>query len=260
VGYLFDISVQWSIDSETAGAVTPEGSSTTFTAGILLNSGFCTITATYGGFSGSTGMPSINAYMDKTAPDTPAKPVLITKGEDMAEFSWNPNTEEDLEKYVVQRAEKPEGPWKKVATLDPEETSYKDRNLDPGKTYYFRVIAYDEAGNPSAASESMEIETEEPAGFFDEFLWLLIILIIVVVVIIAAAIAAKGRKKKTQPPQAAAQPQPQRTTLPPPPKKKTSPKPKTVEKKPVEKPEPSKPLPPPPEKEMPPPPPPPPEP
>jgi thiol-disulfide isomerase/thioredoxin len=263
-GYLYDVLAEWTIDSDSIGTVTPQGTFTTFTAATLEVAGTCTVTSTYQGISGSTGLLNINAYVDTTPPQAPGKPELDEKEVSSIELSWTPNTEPDLDKYLVQRAEDPNGPWKDVATVDSESTSYKDIGLDPGTKYYYRVIAYDEAGNPSVASETIEVETTEPVDFFGEFMWLLIILIIVVVVIIAAALAAKGRKKKAQPPAAAPVAQPTKKPLPPPPKKRTTQKPKTVDKIPVEDTGTSKPLPPPPKslaqekKEMPPPPPPPP--
>jgi hypothetical protein len=227
--YLYDVTVTWTIDSESAGEVTPQGTSTTFTAGISRELGTCTITATYQDISGSTGLLTINALVDVTPPVTPGKPILETEEEDRIEISWTPNTEEDLDRYVVQRAENPDGPFNNVATLDPDETTYVDKRLDPGTKYYYRVIAYDDTGNPSEPSQVIEAQTEEPVSFFEEFLWLFIIMIIIVVVIIAAAMASRRRKSKPPEQTPQTQPAPQKTTTrPPPPKRASRPQAKKV--------------------------------
>jgi hypothetical protein len=205
--------------------------------------------------------------VDVIAPDTPDTPDEEYADDDSIEVSWSPNTEEDLKEYIVQRAESPNGPWKDVATLDPDTTSYKDKRLDSGKTYYYRIIAVDEDENQSDPSNVLKAETVEPVSFVEQFMWLFLILIIVIVVIIAAAMAS--RRKKSKPPVQPAQvrPAPQKKALPPPPKRISQPQPeKTVPMVPVtEKPKtpPPKdeaeelpPPPPPPAEDLPPPPPP----
>ena len=46
--------------------------------------------------------------------------------------------------YGVKRAVKPEGPFRRLATVS--NPSYLDREIEPGKTYYYAVSAANAAG------------------------------------------------------------------------------------------------------------------
>ncbi len=60
VGYIGDVSVDWSSDDDTVGTVTTPGSSTTFEAQHVIADSTCTVTATYmGTISNSTGLLTV---------------------------------------------------------------------------------------------------------------------------------------------------------------------------------------------------------
>ena len=49
--------------------------------------------------------------------------------------------------FKVERASSPAGPWMQVGTVGQNATSYSDKNLYPGSTWYYRVRAYNAGGN-----------------------------------------------------------------------------------------------------------------
>jgi uncharacterized protein YpmB len=241
-GYVEDLENGiWDITG-LLGTFTTSGTQTIFSAD---KAGSDTITVTYNLLSNSTQVTVI----DNTPPTIPTKPQQGSIDEDEAEIKWQAGSDEDIKEYLIERSEGPSGPWVEIAKVDKDTTSYKDTDLDSGKTYYYRIVAIDESDNPSEPSDVLTIKTAEPSGVLDNFLWILIILIIVVVVIILAAVMM--RRAKTEPEEieedvkfeemetiAAA---PQRTSRPPPPRrlaksqKQAEPKPKVAQEKAVSK-------------------------
>jgi fibronectin type 3 domain-containing protein len=65
---------------------------------------------------------------------------------------WTPVTDADLAGYNVYRHEKGTSPLK--INSEPVKTpSFRDTNVDSGKTYFYSVTAVDVRGNESALSE-----------------------------------------------------------------------------------------------------------
>ena len=60
--------------------------------------------------------------------------------------------------YGVKRAVKPEGPFRRLATVS--NPSYLDREIEPGKTYYYTVSAANAAG----ASADSPVESATPVA------------------------------------------------------------------------------------------------
>lgn len=190
-GYVKDITAGvWDVTAGL-GTISTSGSANTFSA---QSAGSGSITITYNQITNSTQL-SVN---DITSPSKPATPTKSKVGEKEAEIEWQANSETDVKEYTIQRAESPSGPWSDIATVPKDTTSYKDTGLESGKTYYYRVVAYDESENPSEYSEVVKVKTSEPSGFLDNFLWILIIIIIVVVVVILAVVLTRKGKGEPQ--------------------------------------------------------------
>jgi hypothetical protein len=69
------------------------------------------------------------------------------------DLSWADNsTTEDG--FVIQRREGLEGSWTVVAVEPANTTSYSDTGLSAQRTYYYRIYAYNSAGNSSYSNES----------------------------------------------------------------------------------------------------------
>ena len=112
---------------------------------------------------GTEGKPveSVNSNSLQLEPlDTypPAAPEKLSIGPSPGKLSifWLANSEPDLAGYYLYRSTDPNLPKDKWTRLTPTlytKTTFADENVDPGKTYYYYVIAVDKAGNPSPPSE-----------------------------------------------------------------------------------------------------------
>jgi murein DD-endopeptidase MepM/ murein hydrolase activator NlpD len=83
-------------------------------------------------------------------------------------LNWNDNTESDLAGYLVYRSTTSGTGFTPLAE-DVTQSSYTDTAIQPGKTYYYIVFAFDTAGNTSAASAQVSVTAPAPpAGFVDQ--------------------------------------------------------------------------------------------
>jgi hypothetical protein len=154
----------------------------------------CVVTATYSAsISNSTGLITIIAVADTTPPSTPGQPALGETSKDKITISWPANSEPDLDGYIIQRSKDEDGPWVNVSTVDKTTTSFTDEGLDPGTTYYYRVVAVDNASNPSSPSPFVKASTE-PEEEFPLFMIIIVIVIIVVVVLLLLMLTKKKPK------------------------------------------------------------------
>ena len=103
----------------------------------------------------------ISTPVSITARDTfaPAAPAGLTAvaGVSAIELVWERNTEPDLGGYRVYRAE---GAGEFTVLADAVEgLAYSDRQIESGKTYKYRVTAFDRSGNESPPSAVVEVAT-----------------------------------------------------------------------------------------------------
>lgn len=94
------------------------------------------------------------SQVDKYPPSTPSlAPPGVATGR-IALF-WAANPEPDIAGYLLYRSPDPNRP-KPWTLLTPEvyaKTTFTDQNVETGKTYYYYVVAVDNAGNRSEPSE-----------------------------------------------------------------------------------------------------------
>jgi len=74
------------------------------------------------------------------------------------ELTWEQNTEPDLAGYRIYRAP-PDGAFAKIAEVTQVPT-YSDHAVEHGKTYRYAISAFDQAGNESARSASVEASVQ----------------------------------------------------------------------------------------------------
>jgi hypothetical protein len=101
--------------------------------------------------SNSIQLTPIDAY----APAAPEKPLIGASPGKLSVF-WVANSESDLAGYYLYRSTDPNLPKDKWTKLTPAlytKTTFADENVEAGKTYYYYVVAFDNAGNPSLPSE-----------------------------------------------------------------------------------------------------------
>ncbi len=65
-------------------------------------------------------------------------------------LTWN-TTDTDVVKFELYRSEKPLSGYKKIA--EPTNFYWVDKEVEPGKSYYYRIVCLDKVGNPSKASQ-----------------------------------------------------------------------------------------------------------
>lgn len=196
VGYIGEKEAQWEVTGGI-GSVTPlQGTSTLFTA---TNPGTGTVTADLAGNTNSTGTITVNPGEPVDTP--PLAPNNVTAeivSSSEIRIKWFPNTETDLAGYIVQRSSTLDGPWQNVTTVGKDRTSFTDSGLDSDTTYYYRVIAIDNAANESPPSQTVSAKTEKPGEF--PILWILIIIVIIVVLLLLIFILSKKPKKSEEEP------------------------------------------------------------
>jgi hypothetical protein len=95
------------------------------------------------------------APLDTYPPAAPEKPTVGPAPGRLSVF-WVANSEPDLAGYYVYRSTDPNLPKDKWTRLTPTlttKTTFTDENVEPGKTYYYYIVAVDTAGNVSPLSE-----------------------------------------------------------------------------------------------------------
>lgn len=71
----------------------------------------------------------------------------IESGVSNIKLSWTKTTDENVAGYVVYRANDKYGSYDEVARVDKSILSYNDCELTPGRTWYYKVVAYENVEN-----------------------------------------------------------------------------------------------------------------
>lgn len=95
---------------------------------------------------------------DKFAPAAPERPSVAAPEPNSARLAifFAANKETDIAGYYIYRSTDPDLPkpnWTKLNQTLLTRTTYQDDKVEPGKTYYYYIIAVDKAGNISPPSE-----------------------------------------------------------------------------------------------------------
>lgn len=111
--------------------------------------------------------PAILTAKDIFPPATPrgleAVAVQATDGTPASiEFTWTINTETDLAGYNVYRSDQADTPGQKLNTEPLSAPTFRDMSVVPGKGYFYRVGAVDQAGNESPLSAAVEAQVPGP--------------------------------------------------------------------------------------------------
>ncbi|MFH1096770.1 MAG: hypothetical protein V1749_04655 [Candidatus Desantisbacteria bacterium] len=112
----------------------------------------------------------IIALVDKTPPVMPEGGVIAPQ-EDRIVLAWKMNLELDLQGYNIYRGEtlQEDAEFKKInkELLPCDFPYYEDKDVIPGKTYFYRIVAVDSSGNESkhtSAYSGLVKDTEPPAS------------------------------------------------------------------------------------------------
>jgi hypothetical protein len=77
---------------------------------------------------------------------------------------WFANAESDLDGYRVYRSTEPTGYFPRVATVGRRATSFSDRDVRNGVTYYYSISSFDDSGNESELAVNTVHDTPRPEG------------------------------------------------------------------------------------------------
>ena len=106
---------------------------------------------------------TVNGTGDATPPAAPTGLTAALAGNQQISLKWRANTDPDLSHYVVYRSASSgfvPGPADSVARVNRPDTTFTSA-FEPG-THYFKVVAVDGVGNPSAASNEASVEVPVP--------------------------------------------------------------------------------------------------
>ncbi|MDQ2085630.1 PKD domain-containing protein [Herbivorax sp. ANBcel31] len=103
--------------------------------------------------------------VNRTAPKAP-EIIEIIPGEARITLVWSQSLEGDVTHYRIYRAENSEETFERIAQVsERSNVSYVDTNVEPGKTYYYKVSAvdsYNQEGEKSKFKETTAFEDTTP--------------------------------------------------------------------------------------------------
>jgi hypothetical protein len=200
-GYIEDIAgAIWGVTNSIGTIAPASGDSTIITATTV---GTGTLTVAYSGVTNESADIEVVSGADVTPPDQLDEPIVKVDGDEI-DITIKEGPETDINKYVIQKATSSDGPWENITELSPGTTTYTDSDTDPDTKYYYRVVAVDDAGNPSPPSQWTSATTDPE----DAFPWLLLILLLIIIVVVILLLIIMAKKKKPEeemPPGAAAE-------------------------------------------------------
>ena len=99
-----------------------------------------------------SGEDIVNEYIiDRTAPSRPGNMMAASK-EGYIALSWDKPTDTDIRCYKIYRADAEDGIFALIKD-DLQNATYNDTDIEPGKSYIYRMVAVDKAGNVSEYSD-----------------------------------------------------------------------------------------------------------
>jgi pimeloyl-ACP methyl ester carboxylesterase len=87
-----------------------------------------------------------------TVPTAPSNLTMAAISWDQVNLSWRDNSNNE-QGFKIERKTGPSGSWAQAATVGSNVTAYQDRALLPGLAYFYRVRAYNTAGNSPYSNE-----------------------------------------------------------------------------------------------------------
>jgi catechol 2,3-dioxygenase-like lactoylglutathione lyase family enzyme len=102
-------------------------------------------------------------------PPVPPNGFVSITGDAQVELQWNPNRESDLAGYDLYWSDAEDGDFEYMVSVDRNKSFYVDADVDTGLTYFYKIRAYDRAGNQSGWGTSVfgtnfVFDTPRPAG------------------------------------------------------------------------------------------------
>ena len=114
-----------------------------------------TATITVGNLPASPGL-----FIGGKTPFAPSGLEATTLSDTEIALAWTDNST-DEHGFKIERKQGSTGTFSQIHTTDADVTDYNDSGLDPYRTYYYRIIAYNEAGDSPCSSEAYTTTEEE---------------------------------------------------------------------------------------------------
>lgn len=108
---------------------------------------------------GAPGPWAAATPLDQTGPSAPGG-VVGASFNDGIYLRFTPSPERDTKGYFVERAAAKAGPYKRLHAQPLVDNTYVDKDVKLGSIYWYRVVAVDEAGNPSPPSAAVEVKQQ----------------------------------------------------------------------------------------------------
>jgi len=126
---------------------------------------FITLTAIYGCDTTTRNScePDVIYSCDDDTPPAIPRGVRSITGDEKVTVEWYPNGEHDLAGYSVWRS-RDDRDFDLLDEVSADTTSYVDRDVENGETYYYAVAAFDKEGNESELSVESVDDTPRPEG------------------------------------------------------------------------------------------------
>ena len=109
-----------------------------------------------------TGCDDNFLLIDITPPSSPKGLYAVAKDEQV-ELSWIANSENDLSGYNIYAGNFVNGPFQFLKST--KKNHYADPGIQNGKTYYYRISAYDRDGNESSLTHDLVYAIPRPEGY-----------------------------------------------------------------------------------------------
>tara|TARA_B100001123_G_scaffold445720_1_gene598058 strand:+ start:6334 stop:9891 length:3558 start_codon:yes stop_codon:yes gene_type:complete len=92
--------------------------------------------------------------VDNIAPGVPTG-LQVASGNNFITISWDPSEDDDFQYFLLQRGIDENFSTNIYTTFELAETIYTDEEIDLGQEYFYRLAAFDHAGNRSEFTQSM---------------------------------------------------------------------------------------------------------
>jgi len=93
-------------------------------------------------------------FMDKILfPNTPSGLIVTAVSESQINISWNDNSDNETG-FEIERSMYNTNNWSQITTVESNTVTYENTGLSPNTTYYYKIRAYNSAGNSNYSSSS----------------------------------------------------------------------------------------------------------